>query len=82
MEFNATGRLKGYFRILNVNEKTEARSTLFAQLRYDIGYGAEFFLEYGNAYDSEHLVRTDNFVNEGSGARIDHVLKAFLKLYF
>lgn len=82
MEFNATGKLKGYFRILNVNEKTEARSTVFAQLRYDIGYGAEFFVEYGNPWHSEHLARTDHFVNEGSGDRIDHVLKAFLKLYF
>jgi hypothetical protein len=82
MEFNATGKLKGYFRILNVNEQTEARSTLFAQIRYDIGYGAEFFLEYGNAGQSEHLVRTDYFVNEGSGDRLDHVLKMFLKIYF
>jgi hypothetical protein len=82
MEFNATGKLKGYFRILNVNEETEARATLFAQIRYDIGYGAELFLEYGSPWHSEHLVRTDSFVNEGSGDRLDHVLKAFMKLYF
>ena len=82
MEFNATGKLKGYFRILNVNEKTEARATLFAQIRYDIGYGAEFFLEFGNPGQSEHLVRTDYFVSEGSGDRLDNVLKAFMKLYF
>ncbi|MBN1884420.1 MAG: hypothetical protein JW876_02705 [Candidatus Krumholzibacteriota bacterium] len=82
MEFNATGKLKGYFRILNVNEETEARATVFAQLRYDIGWGAECFVEYGNPGSSEHLVNTDYFVNEGSGDRIDHRLQAFLKLYF
>ena len=82
MEFNATGKLKGYFRILNVNEETEARATVFAQVRYDIGWGAEFFVEYGDPWKSEHLVHTDHFVNEGSGDRIDHRLKMFLKLYF
>ena len=82
MEFNATGKLKGYFRVLNVNEETEARATVFAQLRYDIGYGAEFFIEYGNPGSSDNLVNTDNFVNEGSGERITHWSKMFLKLYF
>jgi len=82
MEFNATGRLKGYFRLLNVNEKTEARSTLFAQIRYDIGYGAECFFEYGAPWDSEYLVRTESFVTEGSSTRINHLFKAFLKIYF
>lgn len=82
MEFNATGKLKGYFRILNVNEETEARATVFAQIRYDIGWGAECFVEYGNPWSSEHLANTDHFVNEGSGERIDHRLQAFLKLYF
>jgi len=82
MEFNATGKLKGYFRILNVNEETEARSTVFASVRYDIGYGAEFFVEYGNGYNSENLVNTDNFVNEGSSDRIAHQAKMFLKIYF
>jgi hypothetical protein len=82
MEFNATGKLKGYFRILNVNEETEARSTVFAQIRYDIGWGAEFFIEYGDPGQSEHLVNTDYFVTEGSSTRIDHRMKMFLKLYF
>jgi hypothetical protein len=82
MEFNATGKLKGYFRILNVNEETEARATVFAQLRYDIGYGAECFIEYGNPWQSDNLVNTDHFVNEGSGDRFTHWTKMFLKLYF
>ena len=82
MEFNATGKIKLYFRILNVNEETEARSTVFAQLRYDLGYGAECFAEYGEPWQSEHLVNSDGFVNEGSGDRIDHKMRLFLKLYF
>jgi len=82
MEFNATGKLKGYFRLLNVNEKTEARATVFAQIRYDIGYGAECFLEYGAPWDSDHLVNTDGFVNEGSGTTLNNMTKLFLKLYF
>jgi len=82
MEFNATGKLKGYFRVLNANEKTEARSTVFASVRYDVGYGAELFAEYGNGYNSDNLVNTDNFVTEGSGDRIAHQVKMFLKIYF
>jgi hypothetical protein len=82
IEFNATGKLKGYYRLLNVDEKTEARSTMFAQVRYDIGYGAECFIEYGNGGQSEHIVYTDWFVSEGSGDRLDNVIKMFLKLYF
>ncbi|OQX84598.1 MAG: hypothetical protein B6D63_04170 [Candidatus Latescibacteria bacterium 4484_7] len=82
MEFNATGKLKGYFRILNVNEETEARATVFAQIRYDTGYGAEFFVEYGDPWQSEFLVNTDHFVNEYSQDRITHRIKAFMKIYF
>ncbi len=82
IEFNATGKLKGYFRMLNVNEETEARSTVFAQVRYDIGYGAEFFIEYGDPWKSDNLVNTDHFVNEGSGDRLEHRARTFLKLYF
>jgi hypothetical protein len=82
MEFNATGKLKGYFRVLNVNEETEARSTIFAQVRYDIGYGAEFFVEYGEPNHSRDLANTDDFVTEGSGDRIVDRIKMFLKIYF
>jgi hypothetical protein len=82
MEFNATGKLKGYFRILNANEETEARSTVFASVRYDVGYGAEFFVEYGDGWQSRDLVNTDDFVNEGSSLRIAHQVKMFLKIYF
>ncbi len=80
MEFNATGKLKGYFRILNVNEETEARATVYARVSYDVGYKAELFAEYGNGYDSDNLVNTDGFVTEGSGTRIANQVKVFLKL--
>jgi hypothetical protein len=80
MEFNATGKLKGYFRLLNVNEETEARATVYARVSYDVGYKAELFAEYGNGYDSDNLVNTDGFVNEGSSSRIANQVKLFLKL--
>ncbi|MFH1755619.1 MAG: hypothetical protein ABIA59_07925, partial [Candidatus Latescibacterota bacterium] len=82
MEFNATGKLKGYLRVLNVNEETEARATVFAQVRYDIGWGAEFFVEYGDPDQSRDMVNTDWFVNEGANNRLEHRAKMFLKIYF
>ncbi len=82
VEFNATGKLKGYFRVLNVNEETEARATVFAHVRYDIGWGAELFFEYGEPWHSQDLVNTENFVNEGSDQRIEERAKMFLKIYF
>jgi len=82
MEFNATGKLKGYLRILNVNEKTEARATAFAQVRYDVGWGAEFFVEYGDPNQSNDMVNTDWFVNEGANNRMEQRVKMFIKIYF
>lgn len=82
MEFNATGKLKAYFRVLNINEETEARSTVFAHLRYDMGFGAEFFVEYGEPSQSDNLVNTDWFVNEGNNDRTIERLRTFLKIYF
>jgi hypothetical protein len=82
MEFNATGKLKAYFRVLNVNEETEARSTIFAHVRYDLGYGAELFMEYGEPSHSDNLVNTDWFVNEGNGDRLVNRARLFLKIYF
>jgi hypothetical protein len=82
IEFNATGKLKTYFRVLNVNEETEARATLFAHVRYDIGYGAELFLEYGEPSHSDNLVNTDWFVQEGNNDRLVNRARMFLKIYF
>ena len=64
MNVNITERLKGYLRAMNVDEETVARHTLFAQLKYDIGWGAEIYFEYGDAGQSDNLVYTDWFVAE------------------
>ena len=82
MNVNLTERLKGYLRAMNVNEETEARHTVFAQLKYDLGWGAEFYFEYGDAGQSDNLVYTDWFVNEGSNANLTDRFKVLVKAWF
>jgi hypothetical protein len=82
MNVNLTERLKGYLRAMNVNEETEARHTIFAQLKYDIGWGAEFYFEYGDAGQSDNLVYTDWFVNESSGANLTDRFKVLVKAWY
>ncbi len=82
MNVNLTERLKGYLRAMNVNEETEARHTIFAQLKYDIGWGAEFYFEYGDAGQSDNLVYTDWFVNEGSNDNLRDRFKLLVKAWF
>lgn len=82
MSVNLTDRLKGYLRALNVNEETEARHTLFAQLKYDIGWGAEVYFEYGDAGQSDNLVYTDWFVNEGNNDNLRDRFKMLVKAWF
>ena len=82
MNVNLTERLKGYVRAMNVNEETEARHTLFAQLRYDLGWGAEIYFEYGDGGQSDNLVYTDWFINEGSGANLTDRFKFLVKAWF
>ena len=82
MNVNITERLKGYLRMLNVNEETEARHTLFAQLKYDIGWGAEFYFEYGDAGQSDNLVYTDWFVKEDTGDNLADRFKVLVKAWF
>ncbi|MEN8006542.1 MAG: hypothetical protein ABFS42_05970 [Candidatus Krumholzibacteriota bacterium] len=82
MNVNLTERLKGYLRAMNVNEETEARHTIFAQLKYDIGWGAEFYFEYGDAGQSDNLVYTDWFVNEGSDSNLTDRFKVLVKAWF
>jgi hypothetical protein len=67
MAVNLTDNLKGYIRALNVNESTEARHTLFAQLKYDIGWGSEVYFGYGDAGQSDNLVYNGWFVGDGPG---------------
>ena len=64
MNVNLTEKLKGYLRAMNVNEDAQARHTLFAQLKYDIGWGSEIYFEYGDPGQSDNLVYTDWFVGE------------------
>ncbi|MCB1183206.1 hypothetical protein KDM41_07220 [bacterium] len=82
MSVNLTERLKGYLRALNVNEETEARHTLFAQLKYDIGWGSEVYFEYGDAGQSDNLVYTDWFVNEGNNDNLRDRFKLLVKAWF
>ncbi|HPF70937.1 MAG TPA: hypothetical protein PLQ13_09720 [Candidatus Krumholzibacteria bacterium] len=82
MQVNITDRLKGYLRAMNVNEKTEARHTLFAQLKYDLGWGADLYFEYGDPGQSDNLAYTDWFVNEGTGDNLRDRVKLILSAWF
>jgi hypothetical protein len=75
MNVNITERLKGYLRMLNVNEELRARHTLFAELKYDLGFGAEFFFQYGDPGQSDNLVNTDWFVSEQVNQNLDENYK-------
>jgi hypothetical protein len=79
---NLTDRWKFYARLLTVDEETEARETVFAQIQYTGWSSAEFFVEFGDAGASWDLVQSDGFVNHDSGAVTVRVFKAFLRLYY
>ncbi len=82
MNVNITDKLKGYLRMLNVNEETEARHTMFAQLKYDLGFGAEFYFEYGDAGQSDNIVYTDWFVQEGNNDNLRDRLALSFRSWF
>ena len=82
MNVNLTDKLKGYLRAMNVNEDAEARHTLFAQLKYDIGWGSEIYFEYGDAGQSDNLAYTDWFVGESSGSNKTDRYKLLVKAWF
>jgi hypothetical protein len=82
MSVNLTERLKGLLRAMNVNEETEARHTIFAQLKYDVGWGAEFYFEYGDGGQSDNLVYTDWFVGEGNNDNLRDRFKLLVKAWF
>jgi hypothetical protein len=62
MNVNITERVKGYLRMLDAVDSVESRQTVFAQLKYDLGFGAEFYFEYGDPGQSDNLVYTDWFI--------------------
>jgi hypothetical protein len=82
MNVNLTEKLKGYLRAMNVNEDSEARHTIFAQLKYDIGWGSEVYFEYGDAGQSDNLAYTDWFVSEGADANLTDRYKMLVKAWF
>jgi hypothetical protein len=62
MNVNITDRVKGYLRMLDAVDSVESRQTAFAQLKYDLGFGAEFYFEYGDPGQSDNIVYTDWFI--------------------
>jgi hypothetical protein len=82
MNVNITDKLKGYLRMLNVNEEIEARHTMFAQLKYDLGFGAEFYFEYGDAGQSDNIVYTDWFVQDGNNDNLRDRLALSFRSWF
>jgi hypothetical protein len=82
MNVNITERLKGYLRAMNVDEETEARHTMFAQLKYDIGWGSEIYFEYGDPGQSDNLAYTDWFVNESNNDNLRDRFKLLLKAWY
>jgi hypothetical protein len=79
---NLTEKWKFYTRLLAVDEKTEARESVFAQIYYRGWQSAEFFVEYGNGDQSNDLANDGDFVNHDSSAITARVFKIFLKLNY
>ena len=79
---NLTDNWKFYARLLTVDEKTESRETVFAQIQYTGWSSSEFFLEFGDSGASWDLARSDDFVSHGSSAVTVRVFKAFMRLYY
>jgi hypothetical protein len=79
---------KFYVRILNVDELTESRQTVFAQLRYLGWNSAEFFVEFGNPDHSNDLVNDGDFglwedaKPEEVSTITEQVFKAFVRIYY
>ncbi len=82
MNVNMTDRVKGYLRMLNVNEDIEARHTLFAQLKYDLGFGAEFYFEYGDGGQSDNIVYTDWFVQDSNNDNLKDRIALSFRTWF
>lgn len=84
MNVNLTTRLKGYLRAMNVNEETQARHTLFAQLIFDLGTNAQFYFEFGDAGQSDNLVYNDWFTGENSvnGPNLQDQFKLLVRAWY
>jgi hypothetical protein len=79
---NLTDKWKFYTRLLAVDEKTESRESVFAQIYYRGWQSAEFFIEYGSGDQSNDLVNDGDFVAHESSSVTARVFKIFLKLNY
>jgi hypothetical protein len=79
---NLTEQWKFYSRLLTVDERTESRESVFAQLQYTGWNSAEFFLEFGDWGQSNDLANTEWFIDHANGDNTRRQFKAFLKLYY
>ncbi len=85
LNLNVTSKWKFFGRILNANENTESRQTIFLQARYAAWNNAEFYLEYGDGGRSDRLTENDGFVGEGPSAMdqdFDRRIQLILRLWF
>ena len=81
MQVNITDKLKGYLRALNVNEEIEARNTMYAEVKYDLGWGSELWFSYGDASQSDNLTYTW-FVEEEKSDNLRDRFSLRLKAWF
>jgi len=79
---NITEKWKFYTRLMSVEEKTESRETVFAQLRYTGWQSAEFFMEFGDWGQSNDLVNTEWFISHENNQTTRRQFKTFLRLYY
>jgi hypothetical protein len=79
---NLTEKWKFYTRVLTVDEKTEARESVFAQVQYRGWQSAEFFVEYGDGNQSNDLANTDWFTSHDNESVTARVFKIFLRLNY
>jgi hypothetical protein len=79
---NLTEQWKFYSRLLTVDERTESRESVFAQIQYTGWNSAEFFLEFGDWGQSNDLANTEWFIDHANGDNTRRQFKAFLKLYY
>ncbi len=80
---NISRNWKLYIRSMNVNEIAESRQTVFAQLQYHGWSNTDFFIEFGNPYDSDNdLTNDDDFVDVSANHGISKQLKTYIRFYF
>lgn len=75
MRYNLTSRLQFYWRTVVVNSKLFQRvwSASFYQLRFNIGWDVESYLEYGDGWTTDNMVYdsdiTDNIIGTANAVK-------------